>query len=438
MVQGATNVRKVVGLAFLPAGFAGTVASSVLRFSSKCCRRCGAPMSKPTTPPEVAVAKFLEELKDNEHFKGSEELAAMHAKAEKALEADKLAKRNARPPKTSVHSVSTALQRQKAAQAKVQAKLVELAAAAKAAAEAVEEAKHKAIKLQEHIDWLQAEYDRGLARLVQTKDSVTHLRTFLRDAFQALSGCVEAQPLLTQLESAFTGLSSMLATATPTPAATDVRNDDIDMQPDTLPTDAHARAFERTLEGLSEEEREAKKQKFWEFVDEERAQASPQHYLLRLQPGWPSLAKILVGKDRPSLLSHHNKTTWTITTANVTVWKSGLLMLDTIPHSDFWALQETHVPGSEHMAAAQRFLRKQGWAASFQAAEMVEQHNLANRSGVASAGPLHISSSVPHEFESTLEDAAFMTPEGVERPLDFLRSRSLARHFHAMLKGGIT
>ena len=45
-------------------------------------------------------------------------------------------------------------------------------------------------------------------------------------------------------------------------------------------TDEFARAFGRTLEGLSDEEREAKKQKFQEFVDQERVfkrpQASPQ------------------------------------------------------------------------------------------------------------------------------------------------------------------
>ena len=57
-------------------------------------------MSKPSTPPGVNLAKLLDGLKD---FKGSEELAAMQAKAEKALEADKLAKRNARTPETAVH-----------------------------------------------------------------------------------------------------------------------------------------------------------------------------------------------------------------------------------------------------------------------------------------------------------------------------------------------
>ena len=44
------------------------------------------------------------------------------------------------------------------------------------------------------------------------------------------------------------------------------------------------------------------------------------------------------------------------------------------------------------------------------------------------AGPLHISSSVPTEFEAMLDDAVFVTPEGVERPLDYLRSRISARH----------
>ena len=100
-------------------------------------------MSKPSTPPKFAVTKFLDGLKDTEHFKGSEELAAMQAKVEEALEADKLAKRNARLPETAVHSVSPLLQRQKAAQAKEQAKLTELEEAAKKAAESVEEAKQK-------------------------------------------------------------------------------------------------------------------------------------------------------------------------------------------------------------------------------------------------------------------------------------------------------
>ena len=89
------------------------------------------------------------------------------------------------------------------------------------------------------------------------------------------------------------------------------------------------------------------------------------------------------------------------------------------------------------MAPAQRWSRKRGWAAAFQGAEVVGQHHAANRSGVAIAGPLHISSSVPTEFESMLEEAAVLAPEGVEHPLHYLRSRILARHTHAMLKRGV-
>ena len=74
----------------------------------------------------------------------------------------------------------------------------------------------------------------------------------------------------------------------------------------------------------------------------------------------------------------------------------------------------------------------------FHAAETTGQHEAANRGGVALAGPTLISSSVPTEFEATLDDAAFMAPEGVKRPVDHLRSRILARHVHAMLLGGVT
>ena len=54
------------------------------------------------------------------------------------------------------------------------------------------------------------------------------------------------------------------------------------------------------------------------------------------------------------------------------------------------------------------------------------------------AGPQHISSSVPTEFEGMLDEAAVLAPEGLEHPLKYLQSRILARHFHAMLKRGVT
>ena len=186
----------------------------------------------------------------------------MQAKAEEAWEADKLAKRQARTPKVAVQSAFSALQSRKAALAKSQTKITELEAAAKAA-EAVDEAKQKAEKWQGEIDKLQTEYD---------ADPVTHLGNTVREAFQAFFGNLEAQPLISQLETAFTGLSSLLAAATPTPPAADVR-DDIDMQPDkekAISNEAMARAFERSMKGLPEEEREAKKAKFVEYVEQER------------------------------------------------------------------------------------------------------------------------------------------------------------------------
>ena len=233
------------------AGLAAIVASSVCGSRASCAGDAGpasAPSSpvvaaqvpwrnrkrgtrqtqKPSTHPEVNVnlAKVLDGLKDNEHFKGSEELAAMQAKMEQAWEADKLAKRQARTPEVAVQAAFSALQNRKAAMAKSQAKISELEAAAKQAAEAVEEAKQKAEKLQGEIDTLSKEYDEELARLVKPSNPVTHLQSNVRAAFQALSGNPEAQPLISQLETAFTGLSSLLAAAMPTPMATDVRDDE--------------------------------------------------------------------------------------------------------------------------------------------------------------------------------------------------------------------
>ena len=196
----------------------------------------------------------------------------MQAKAEQAWEADKLAKRQARTPEVAVQSAFSAFQSRKAALAKSQTKISEVEAAAKAAAEAVDEAKQKAEKLQGEIDKLQTEYDEEVARLVKPSDPVTHLRNIVCEALQALSGNLEAQPPISQLETAFTGVSSSLAAATPTPPAADVR-DDIDMQPDkekAISIEAMARAFERSLEGLPEEEHEAKKAKFVEYVEQER------------------------------------------------------------------------------------------------------------------------------------------------------------------------
>ena len=266
----------------------------------------------------------------------------MQAKVEQAWEADKLAKRQARTPEVAVQPGLSALQSRKAAMAKSQTKITELEAAAKQAAEAVEEAKQKAEKLQGEIDKLQTEYDEELARLVKLLDPVTHLQSNVRAAFQALSGNPEAQPLISQLETAFTGLSSLLAPATPTPMATDVRDDESCSRTKRRPfrtrlwpspglSCGHWRACPRKSE-------RPRRQRWWSSSSK-RGQFS--HLKRHINtvfcacswqatsgkgPSLESLSKILVGEGLPVRESHW-KTSWTIPLPR----KS----LDTIPHSDF-------------------------------------------------------------------------------------------------------
>ena len=93
----------------------------------------------------------------------------------------------------------------------------------------------------------------------------------MRETFQAVSGKSEAQPLFAQIETAFAGLASLLAAATPTPMATDAP-DDQELQMDKERDPSHdglawARSCQRSLEGLPEEEREAKKAKIAELLE---------------------------------------------------------------------------------------------------------------------------------------------------------------------------
>ena len=268
-----------------------------LWFSSKQCRRCGAPKpagaahdapadaapaprrnrkrgsrpaQKQTSTSEVSAAKAFEVLKNNVFLKDSQALAAAQSDMEKAVEADKLAKRRARPPEAAIQSSYSALSSRQAALAKAKEKVVELEEKAKKANEALEEAKQKAEKLQGEIDQLQQEYPQNKDCLNQSSDPAKHLAS-LRDSFQVLSGRDEAGPLLAQLENAFAGLSSMLAEATPTPMATDGL-DDQDLQMDKesdIANDKLAldRMVQRSCEGLPEDEREAKKAKIAQFAE---------------------------------------------------------------------------------------------------------------------------------------------------------------------------
>ena len=315
----------------------------------------------------------------------------MQAKMEQAWEADKLAKRQARTLEVAVQAAFSALQNRKAAMAKSQAKISELEEAAQKAAEAVEEAKHKAEKLQGEIDKLSKEYDEELARLTKPSDPVSNLQSNVRAAFQALSGNPEAQPLIAQLETAFTGLSSLLAAATPTPMATKGRDDEEhaagQREPLPEPSSGRCRACPRKSERPRRRRWWSTSSKRGKFSHLKRHIntvycACSFHAASGKGPSLESLAKILVGEGLP-VRESQQLTSWTITTANVTSWKSGQLMLDTIPHCDFWALQETHLPGSEQMATAQRWSRKRGWGSLLQGAEVVGEHHAANRGGVA-------------------------------------------------------
>ena len=267
-----------------------------LWFSSKQCRRCGAPKPsgssrspdaaapaprqnrkrgarpapKQATTPEVSLAKAFDVLKSHERLQDSQALALVQQEMEQAVEADKLAKRQARTPEVAMQSSLSAINSRRAALAKAQAKVSELEEAAKKANEAVDEAKQKAEKLQGEIDKLQKEYDQDLARLTKHADPVTHLQNNVREAFQVVSDKPEAQPFIAPMETALAGLSGLLAIATPTPMATDV-GDDKDLQmgdASELSSDAiaAARTYQRSLEGLPEEEREAKKAKFAELT----------------------------------------------------------------------------------------------------------------------------------------------------------------------------
>ena len=375
--------------------------------------------SNANAPPEVNLAKILDGLKDNEHFSGSEELAAMQAKAEQAWEADKLARRQARTPEVAVQSAYSALQNRKATLAKLQAKITELEEAAKAAVEAVEEASRRRTSYKcKSTSYKQSAIRSGhvlsrprILSHISGTPCVRHSRAFLEVLRPSLSS-----HSWKRLSQAFRACwrpqsprrrPSMRAT---TSSCSRTRTGPFQPNRWPAPSSARWKVFPRTST---------------------RPRSRSPRSTSSKSAGFSHLKRLAAGK-LPQARDHRFHPLPRLTTANVTAWKSGQLMLDTIPHSDFWALQETHLTGSEHVAAAQRWARKRGWAASFQGAEVVGQHNADNRSGVAVARPLHISSSAPSEFKSMLDEAAILAPEGVEEPLPYLRSRILARHNHAM------
>ena len=108
----------------------------------------------------------------------------------------------------------------------------------------------------------------------------------------------------------------MLAAATPTPATTDGRIDDVVMQPDTgLSVEAVARAYARSLEGLPEDERQKSRISRISLSKSARFSHLKRHFntthcacsqqaATGKGPQLASLAKILVGEGLPVRQSH--------------------------------------------------------------------------------------------------------------------------------------
>ena len=259
-------------------------------------------------------------------------------------------KRHARTPEVAVQSAFSSLQSRKAAMAKSQTKITELEAAAKQAAEAVEEAKQKAAKLQGEIDKLQKEHDEEAARLVKPSDPVTHLQNTVREAFQAfleISKCSLSSLSWKQLSQAFAACWRLkrplqrrpMCATTSTCCRTKRRPSRTRQWPSPGLSSVHWKACPRTSERPRRRILWSTWRKRGTFSHLKR-HINTVYCTCSLQaasgkgPSLESLAKILVGEGLP-VGESHQKTSWTITTANVITWKSGQLMLDTIPNSDF-------------------------------------------------------------------------------------------------------
>ena len=141
---------------------------------------------------------------------------------------------------------------------------------------------------------LRVEFEMEKTRLVLANVSVTCLHTALKASFWGIPVQADAQSLIAQLDEAVAGLSGMLVAATRTPAAA---NNDVDVAAldlvETSQPERHTRALFWLLGDevgdLSDQEREAKEQKFGAVVvekrDLQRALASHPHGLLRVQLG---------------------------------------------------------------------------------------------------------------------------------------------------------
>ena len=287
--------QQFLFLAFLVAGLAATAGSRGFGFRAGCA--AGAGLQSPQGPQVLQQWQLEEHVGSGKERRGRrkrrlqprvgldkyqgikelDEAAALQTKAETLFEGDnslsenlvrgrqKLAERNARPPETAVFFVATTLQRHKALQEKEQAKLAELEERAKNAAKAVDEARQKGSQTPGGDRPAAGRQRAGEGTLgTSTKPCVTLSKSF---------------PPTARLKISSHRWMQQLSAATPTPPTTD-RSNDVDMAV-LDPIEAFRTsnvACTRPLicfleEGgadLSDQEREAKKQKFQARVVEER------------------------------------------------------------------------------------------------------------------------------------------------------------------------
>ena len=260
----------------------------------------------------------------------------MQAKVEQAWTADKLAKRQARTPEVAVQSAFSALQSRKAAMAGSQTKIKELGAAAKQAAEAVEEVKKKAEKIARGDRQATDSIRRGGGAPLSGPRTLSHIsrtpyarlsRPFLEISKPSLSSLSWKQ-----LSQAFPGCWRL---QTPTPMATDLRGD-IRLAAGTKRRPSRARhwpspgllsvhwkACPRTSERPRRRRLWSTSRKRGTFSHLKRhintvyCALQPASSLRQGTKPLNPLTKILVGEGLP-VRESHQKTSWTITTANVT------------------------------------------------------------------------------------------------------------------------
>ena len=295
---------------------------------------------------------------------------------------------------------------------------------------------------------------RSWRALSKPSDPVTHLQSNVRAPFQAFSGNPEAQLVIAQLETAFTDLSSLLAAATPTPMATDVRDDE------ELPAgqrEGHLARGVGSCQGFravagGPARGRARGQEGKDGGVRRASEAS-----LAISNATSTESTVLVAFKRPQArdrASNPSPRFWSEKDCQVAspIRKhSGQLPVPTSLRGnlDSWCstqfLTATFGLSKRHICQeASKWRQRSGGLVNAAGLPLSRaQRSLASTTRPTEAawrlqGRSTSVRGVPTEFEAMLEEAADLAPEALEHPLRYLRSRILERHIHAMLKRGVT